>query len=95
MRGATHENTSRAQLSTNVAAWKSQGNPSVAPNAATLATQPTLLENGLGSLAPREQRVMARIATRVDVTQDVHSILQQQSTFGERLADRVVQIGGS
>jgi len=38
---------------------------------------------------------MARIATRVDVTQDVHSILQQQSTFGERLADRVVQIGGS
>jgi uncharacterized membrane protein len=54
-----------------------------------------LLESGLTCLSEREQRVIAHIAKRLHVARDVNSIVQEQQTFGERLADRVAQLGGS
>jgi len=54
-----------------------------------------LLEGGLTCLSEREQRVIVRIAKRLHVARNVNSILAEQQTFGERLADRVAQLGGS
>lgn len=60
---------------------------------AQLARQ--LLDSGVESLSDRERRVMVRIARRNHVARDVNSVLAEQQTFGERLADRVAQLGGS
>ena len=54
-----------------------------------------LLESGLTRLSEREQRVIVRIAKRLHVAQNVNSVLAEQQTFGERLADQVAQLGGS
>ena len=54
-----------------------------------------LLDDGLNCLSDREQRVILLIAKRSHVARDVNSVLQEQQTFGERLADRVAQFGGS
>jgi uncharacterized membrane protein len=54
-----------------------------------------LLESGLASLSEREQRVIALIAKRSQVARNVNNVLEEQQTFGERLADRVAQLGGS
>src|SRR4051794_32063123 len=54
-----------------------------------------LLESGLTCLSEREQRVIVHIAKRLHVARDVNSVLEEQQTFGERLADRVAQLGGS
>jgi uncharacterized membrane protein len=54
-----------------------------------------LLESGLTCLSEREQRVIVHIAKRLHVARNVNSVLQEQQTFGERLADRVAQLGGS
>jgi len=54
-----------------------------------------LLESGLTCLSEREQRVILHIAKRLHVARDVNSVLEEQQTFGERLADRVAQLGGS
>jgi uncharacterized membrane protein len=54
-----------------------------------------LLDSGLRSLSPREQRIIAHIAKRVNVSQNVNTVLAAKETFGERLADRVAQLGGS
>ena len=54
-----------------------------------------LLDSGLRSLSPREQRIIAHIAKRVNVSQNVNTVLAAKETFGERVADRVAQLGGS
>ncbi|HEV7442124.1 MAG TPA: DUF1003 domain-containing protein [Steroidobacteraceae bacterium] len=54
-----------------------------------------LLDSGLASLSEREQRVIALIARRSQVARNVNNVLEEQQTFGERLADRVAQLGGS
>lgn len=54
-----------------------------------------LLDSGLTGLSGREQRVIVLIAKRLHVARDVNSVLEDQQTFGERLADRVAQLGGS
>jgi uncharacterized membrane protein len=54
-----------------------------------------LLDSGLASLSEREQRVITLIAKRSQVARNVNNVLEEQQTFGERLADRVAQLGGS
>jgi uncharacterized membrane protein len=54
-----------------------------------------LLDSGLTSLSQREQRVIGHIAKRLHVARDVNRVLEEQQTFGERLADRVAHLGGS
>src|SRR5215204_3763263 len=54
-----------------------------------------LLDSGLTRLSEREQRVILHIAKRSHVARNVNSVLEEQQTLGERLADRVAQFGGS
>jgi uncharacterized membrane protein len=54
-----------------------------------------LLESGVTRLTEREQRVILHIAKRLHIARNVNSVLEEQQTFGERLADRVAQFGGS
>ncbi|MCJ2095139.1 DUF1003 domain-containing protein [Methylobacterium sp. J-072] len=54
-----------------------------------------LMEAGLEGLSERERRVILHIAKRQHVARDVNSVLVERQTFGERLADRVAQMGGS
>lgn len=54
-----------------------------------------LLDSGLKCLSPREQRVISHIARRLNVAQDVNIVLAEKETFGQLLADRVAQLGGS
>jgi uncharacterized membrane protein len=54
-----------------------------------------LLDSGLTGLSERDQRMIHHLAKRLHVARDVNSLLQEQQTFGERLADRVAQLGGS
>lgn len=60
---------------------------------AQLARQ--LLDSGVTRLSEREQRVILHIAKRSHVARNVNSVLEEQQTLGERLADRVAQFGGS
>jgi uncharacterized membrane protein len=62
-------------------------------NVSQLARQ--LLDSGVTKLSEREQRVILHIAKRLHVARDVNSVLEERQTFGERLADRVAQLGGS
>ena len=54
-----------------------------------------LLDSGLTGLSQREQRVILHVAKRLHVSRDVNGLLEERQTFGERLADRVAQLGGS
>jgi uncharacterized membrane protein len=54
-----------------------------------------LLDSGMTCLSDREQRIIVHIAKRLHVTRDVNRVLNQEQTRGERLADRVAQLGGS
>src|SRR5215212_10722298 len=54
-----------------------------------------LLESGLTRLSEREQRIITMIAKRSHVARNVDTVLAERQTFGERLADRVAQLGGS
>ena len=54
-----------------------------------------LLDSGLTSLSDREQRVILLIAGRQHVTRNVNGVIADNQSFGERLADRVAQLGGS
>ena len=60
---------------------------------ARLAKQ--LLSSGLSCLSEREQKVVLHVAKRLNVSQDVNVVLAREETFGEHLADRVAQLGGS
>jgi len=54
-----------------------------------------LLDSGLKGLSGREQRVIVHIAKRLHVARNVNSVVEERQTFGEHLADRVAQFGGS
>ncbi len=54
-----------------------------------------MLDSGLTCLSEREQRVILLIARRQHVTRDVNGVVAENQSFGERLADRVAQLGGS
>jgi uncharacterized membrane protein len=54
-----------------------------------------LLERGPGELPQREKRVIERIARRVAVSRNLVSDFDERRTFGQRLADRVAELGGS
>ncbi|MCJ2105585.1 DUF1003 domain-containing protein [Methylobacterium sp. E-041] len=54
-----------------------------------------LMEAGLEGLSERERRVILHVAKRRYVSRDVNRVLVEHQTFGERLADRVAQLGGS
>jgi uncharacterized membrane protein len=52
-----------------------------------------LLERNYADITARERRVIERVANRVAVSRDPADI--GESTFGEKLADRVASFGGS
>ncbi|MSP84087.1 MAG: DUF1003 domain-containing protein [Alphaproteobacteria bacterium] len=54
-----------------------------------------LLHTGFDMLTERELRVLTRIATRIHISRDVHAEFEDKLTFGERLADKVAEFGGS
>jgi uncharacterized membrane protein len=54
-----------------------------------------LLDSGVARLSERERRVILQIAKRSHIARNVNNVLEEQQTFGERLADRVAQFGGS
>ena len=54
-----------------------------------------LLDSGLNGLSEREQRIVLYLAKKLHVSRDVNAVLAEQQTFGEALADRVAQLGGS
>ncbi len=56
----------------------------------------TLLEDGgFARLSAKDQQLICAIAHRVHATQDANTAFDAQSTFGERLADHVAEVGGS
>lgn len=56
----------------------------------------TLLEEGgFASLSAKDQHLISVIAHRVHATRDSNEAYDAQSTFGQKLADRVAEIGGS
>ncbi len=54
-----------------------------------------LLDLGVHDMPLRERRVLERMAKRLAVSRNVNREFEEQLTFGERLADRVAEIGGS
>jgi uncharacterized membrane protein len=54
-----------------------------------------LLDMGAGDMPARERKVLERMAKRLAVSRNVNREFEKQLTFGERLADRVAEIGGS
>jgi uncharacterized membrane protein len=54
-----------------------------------------LEEGGFARLSSKDQQLVCAIAHRVHSTQDANTAFDAQSTFGERLADRVAEVGGS
>lgn len=53
-----------------------------------------LLRRGQAPLSLSERRMIERIAHRVEV-HDLNEDMEDQATFGERIADRVAAVGGS
>lgn len=60
---------------------------------AQLARQ--LLELDDGELKEREKAVIDRVVRRLAVSRDIESEFQSGKTFGQRVADRVAEVGGS
>jgi uncharacterized membrane protein len=54
-----------------------------------------LLELDEGDLKPHERAVIERCVRRLAVSRDVNLDIEKNATFGQRLADRVAEIGGS
>jgi uncharacterized membrane protein len=54
-----------------------------------------LLEGGFTKLSEREQRVISYVAKRTHISRDVSKLHEQSQTWGEQLADKVAQLGGS
>lgn len=59
----------------------------------TLARQ--LLDLDEGELKPHEKKVIERAAKRLAVSRDMNVVVDETATFGQRLADRVAEVGGS
>ena len=54
-----------------------------------------LLDMGIEDMPARERKVLERLAKRLAISRNVNKEFEQRLTFGERLADRVAEIGGS
>ena len=54
-----------------------------------------LLDLGVEDMPAREKRVLERIAKRLAISRDVNAEFEKQLSFGDRIADRVAEIGGS
>ena len=54
-----------------------------------------LLDSGLSEIPPRDRRVIEKLARRNQVARDINAEFEGQLTFGERLADKVAEVGGS
>lgn len=54
-----------------------------------------LLNAGFDDLSEREKRVIQRIADRVHISKNLNREFHDNRTFGQRLADRVAEFGGS
>jgi uncharacterized membrane protein len=54
-----------------------------------------LLDSDEGELRPREKKVLEKILKRAAISRYVEKDYQAQSTVGQRIADRVAQVGGS
>jgi len=54
-----------------------------------------LLDSGVGALSARDKRVIARIAKHRHVTRNLNASVDEQMTFGEKVADKVAEWGGS
>ena len=55
----------------------------------------TLMSSGIDALPARERRVIQRCAQRLAVARPVQQQFEADLTFGERLADKVAEFGGS
>jgi uncharacterized membrane protein len=51
-----------------------------------------LEEGGFARLSPKDQQLICSIAHRVHATKDANATFDAQSTFGERLADKVLNL---
>ena len=60
---------------------------------ASMAKQ--LLEADEGELRPHEKKVLEKILKRLAISRYIEKDYQEQSTFGQRVADRVAEVGGS
>jgi uncharacterized membrane protein len=54
-----------------------------------------LLESGISTLNDKEKRVLLRIAQKHHVSRNVNASVEENMTFGERVADKVARWGGS
>jgi len=54
-----------------------------------------LLVEGAASLSVHDRKMLERIAQRAPVARDINHEFDSQLTFGERLSDKVAEIGGS
>jgi len=54
-----------------------------------------LLHTGIGGLGERERQALMRISKRLQATRTDTSLPETGVTFGERMADRVAEFGGS
>lgn len=48
-----------------------------------------------GQMTPHERKMIQKIVDRVGVTQNANVAYDQTTSFGDRLADRVAEVGGS
>jgi uncharacterized membrane protein len=55
----------------------------------------SLLNTGFDQLSEREQRVIRRIANRIHISRNTNRVFDEQSRFGDRIADQVAAFGGS
>jgi uncharacterized membrane protein len=53
-----------------------------------------LLDLDDGDLKPHERAVIERCVRRLAVSRNINIDVEKSSTFGERLADRVAEVGG-
>ncbi len=54
-----------------------------------------IFHTGVHSLGERERRVVQRIVQRQPISENTNQAFDNQTTFGQRLADRVAAYGGS
>jgi uncharacterized membrane protein len=54
-----------------------------------------LLDMGVDDMPARERRVLERVARRLAISRNVIKEYEERLTFGQRLADRVAEVGGS
>jgi uncharacterized membrane protein len=64
-------------------------------NEAIAALAQQLLSLDEGSLKPSERSVIERCVRRLAVSRNINIDMDNSSTFGQRLADRVAEVGGS